>query len=317
MKVSELLVLCVYVLSSIADTMDRIHLAGIYREIDHEYKLTEINSIKYQNLKIIDSKCKRNENFRNTNYNSASQTEESLKDSKEQVITRQKNKHKGKHNTKKEMKINTQTHIANEGKIDTLSKCFVHEYFPAFHKFYYRLTRKVLKAELQLDRNERTVNKAVTNGNPTDLTKYYSEYKHLVALLGPPSCIYNKTYDCMALVAQVDKIINFDYLFDCAFNLYNEILTMEDLSDAYFALVARRYIVFSSLRGDIDSLIGVQKKLVGRFPQSIAELSKLGEMQYTVSHKLAPQGVFEKVVELDQYIGENVATDEMFFTPLM
>ena len=53
-------------------------------------------------------------------------------------------------------------------------------------------------------------------------------------------------------------------------------------------------------------------KLVERFPRCVAELSKLGEMQYAIGHKLEPQDVFEKLLELDQYIGENFVSDQMF-----
>lgn len=184
-----------------------------------------------------------------------------------------------------------------------------------FHKIYHILTPEEIDVDDRFDRIESPVNKMVTTGNPTELTTYYTEYRHLLSLLGPTSLIYNETYDCAALMDNIDKLINFDVLFDGILNLYDEILTMPELSDAHFTLVARRYLFFSSLIGDLDSSIGVQKKLVERFPRCVAELSKLGEMQYAVGHKLEPQDVFEKVHELDQYIGENLPSNQLFCNP--
>ena len=184
-----------------------------------------------------------------------------------------------------------------------------------FHKMFYILTPEEIDVDDRFDRIESPANKMVTAGNPTELTTYYTEYTHLLSLLGPTSRIYNETYDCLALMDYIDKLINFDVLFDGILNLYDEILTMPELSDAHFALVARRYLFFSNLIGDLDSLIGVQKKLVERFPRCVVELSKLGEMQYAVSHKLEPQDVFEKLHELDQYIGEYFPSNQLLCNP--
>ena len=115
--------------------------------------------------------------------------------------------------------------------------------------------------------------------------------------------------DCMVVMSRFHKLVDSEPMFDSALNLYNKVLIMPELSDVQFKLAARRYVVFLSLKGDLDGIIHVQKKIVNRFPQHVAELSKLGEMQCAVRKKLAPQDVFEKVLELDQYIGENLLTD--------
>ena len=112
MKISELLVLCFYVLSSIAKTMARTYPPGID-------KLIQINNMKYNNLKLMDSVCAENNHDSNTKANVVSQTIKSFEKPKEQVVTTQK--YKNNPIFKKEMQIDVKRHITKEGKLDILS----------------------------------------------------------------------------------------------------------------------------------------------------------------------------------------------------
>ena len=116
MKISELLMLCFYVLSSIAETMDRIYPSGIDMT---QYKLKEKDNIEYKHLKIMDSVCADNNHDSNTKAIVVSQTIKSFENPKEQVVTTQK--YKNNPIVKKEMQIDVKRHITKEGKLDILS----------------------------------------------------------------------------------------------------------------------------------------------------------------------------------------------------
>ena len=174
-----------------------------------------------------------------------------------------------------------------------------------------KMDRHCFAASYPLDSIAKPVNEAATTGNATVLMKYYSEHKGLLAVYGPEPHIYIQMADCMALMYELNQDIELEPKYDSTLNLFEEILKMPELSDYYFILVARRYIAFLSLRGNLGSIIGVQKKIVERYPQSLGDLSRLGEMLYAVEHKTDVQDVFGRMLDLDQYIGENVDNDQI------
>ena len=277
MDISGLLVLHCYIVSCIADTIDIIYPSA------------------------IDSVCRECDFYQGMT---------SYKESRQQAMTRSKLENIG--NVRNEMKVEVQRNIENEDKRYALSQRCIYEYFPALNHCYHFPTRGQISSNKRLDIIKSSVTEEVTKGNLTELMKYCDEYKNLLALVGPNVRIYIQMADCMALIAQFTKRLDSEPMLNCALNLYNEILTIPEHSDDHCTIVARRCIAYLSLMGGFHSIIDIQQKLVDRSPQNVAELSKLGEMRYAVRNNLNPQDMFEKLLELDQYIGENLVSDQMF-----
>ena len=183
-------------------------------------------------------------------------------------------------------------------------------------KFYNFSSGEERKIIGHLNIIEQSVNEAVATRDHTKIKETLSRYTYLIFLYinkyGPVARLNIQMADCMALIAQFTKRLDSEPMLNCALNLYNEILTIPEHSDDHCTIVARRCISYLSLMGVFHSIIDIQQKLVDRSPQNVAELSKLGEMRYAVRNNLNPQDMFEKLLELDQYIGENLVSDQMF-----
>ena len=100
----------------------------------------------------------------------------------------------------------------------------------------------------------------------------------------------------MALKAQ---LIHSKPIFDSAMSLFNNVMMMPAVSDAEFTLVAKRQFSFFGLRGDFKSMIDVQKKLVGRYPQNVEESNKLAEVLNASGYNLDAIKILERVHKLD------------------
>ena len=280
LRMLDLLILCFFFFSTMADNIDNHCSSGINTD---QKKLIEINNIKYQQYKIFDSEC-------------------------EKIFPISNFKQEYKSNINKHMKSNVQRNVSKREKKYTTITRFIEDHLPAFYHLYNVSTREGLKVKDRLDSIEKSLNTAFTKGNPTTLQLYFSDYKELMTAL----LTHIQMHDLMLLMSELEQPIYSKHNLDSALNLFNDILIMPELSDNHFLLVAKRYIAFSRLRNDFDSIIDLQVKIVERFPLSLGELSKLGELQYAVRHKSDVQDVFERILELDQYILENVESDPIF-----
>merc|ERR1739844_403166 len=98
-------------------------------------------------------------------------------------------------------------------------------------------------------------------------------------MYGPNERNHIQISDCVAMMTKLDQIIDSKPPYDGALNELTKVLIMTERSDIHFELLASRYIAFLGIRRDVDGIFDVQKKLVERFPQNIAELGKLEEIQ--------------------------------------
>lgn len=283
-KILNLLVLCFYVLSSLAKKIDGYSSPGIYMD---QYKVVEINNIKYQQYEIFDAECEKKEHVKNF-------------------------KQENKSNIKTDMKSSLQRNITKIEKNYKTIKRFIEDHFPALYPLYNISRREELKIKDILDNIDQSANKVITTEMPTVLPIYFSGYKELLAISKPTLRTYIQMADLLPLISELDQLIVSEPKLDSTLNLLNKLLIMTELSDNLFLLVAKRYVASLRLRNDFDSIIDLQMKIVERFPLSLGELSKLGEMQYAVGHKSDVQGAFERILELDQYIVENVESDPIF-----
>ena len=280
----DLLVLCLYVLSSLAKKMDNHCSSKIYMD---QYKVVEINNAKYEQYKIFDSECEQNKH-----------------------VTDFKKENKG--NIRQDMRFTLQRNVTKRDKKYTTIKRCIEDHLATFYQSYNVSTREEVKVKDRWDSFKKSVDKSITPGNPLVLPIYFSEYKELLDMSKPTPRTYIQMDNLMSQISVLDQLIHSEPIIDSALNLLNNIWIMPELSDSHFLLVAKRYISLLRLRNDFDGIIYLQMKIVERFPYSLVEISKLGEMQYAVRHKSNMQDVFERILEPDQYIVENVESDPVF-----
>ena len=307
----ELLTLCFHVPSYMAWAMDGHFSSGIDME---KYMLVEMDNFRYEQYKIVDSDSEEKNYITNVNqdwithYNFISQTMKSSKESREQEKTRQPNEENG--NVKNKMNGNEQGNNTNREKIDKVIKGVISDNFPTLNQPYHFSAPTALNEKERVGCDEHCVNEAVITRYSYEFLKYYSEYDNLLAMYGPNVRTYIKTADCMALMTQLAYLIGSEPTSDGVSNRFNEIMMVPELSDAHFTLVASRYIAFLSMQRNVNCMIGVQKKLVNRFPQDVGKLNKLWKMQYVAEHELDIQDVLEWGLELDM-------NDQIFIDPMI
>ena len=285
-KMFGLLILFLHVSSSICETTDDEHCSS-GSDIEQEMQ------------------CKPNKDAGPTKYDSVPQSGNSLKESKYRETPKHENENKDQ--MKEELNSTVRREIRKRKKIDEAINKFCNDNFPTSYHTYNFSTPEEVKAKDQLDIIEQSVNEAVATRNQTGLQESSAKYTFLLAKYGPIARIYVQMADLMALMAQ---LIHSKPTFDSAMNLFNEVMIRPELSDTLFTLVAKRRIAFLSLRADFQGMIDVQKKLVERFPQNIAEQGKLEEMQFADKLKLDAQDEYQRILELD-------SSDPIFKNPLI
>ena len=241
-------------------------------------------------------------------YDSIAQSVKSFEDSREQDIGTLKIGSIG--NVKKKIKNNVERNVTKYKKIETAIQRFMDDHFPSFYHSYNFAKGLKINANDRLDSIKRTVNETVTTGNLTELATYYSKYNDLLVMYGPNERNHIQIADCVAMMTELDQIIDSEPTYDGALNAFTEILIMPELSDTHFTLVAKRYIAFLGVRGDVDGIIDVQQRLVERFPQGVAELRKLEEMRYAAKLKLDAHDEYQRILQLD-------SSDPIFCNPLI
>ena len=270
MKTFGALVLCWHVSSSTGESMNGDNGAFGTSSIDHA------------------SKCKQNDDDKDTKSGSVIDSLDFYKDHKNCGTPKLKNENKNR--IKYVPRNNKELHTANAKR-----NSFINEHYrPPHHKYNFS-TREDLKAKDRLRSIEKSLSDAFAKRNQTKLDQSYSEYILLMARYGAIARLHIQIAECMELMSQTTKS---KPTLDGRINLFNEVMIMTEVTDADFTLFEKRRIVFLSLRGDFDHITSVTKKLLGRFPRNLHELKKLAEIQYAFSNTLDALDMFERLIEL-------------------
>ena len=147
--------------------------------------------------------------------------------------------------------------------------------------------------EKELDQLKNLVEKSAETKNQQALLDAISSYDKLTTNENQfPRLLYQKA-EALDLLAQLERS---NKRLEQAISTFDQVLTLEKVSDNIFQSAGHRSVGLSKFRGWYDHAIEIQKQILSKFPDSVDEVNILGTLLLYVNKNSEAKIVFEQLL---------------------
>ena len=163
--------------------------------------------------------------------------------------------------------------VENTANHETYTNAFARKYFPTeYSKISFRSTID-MSISKHLDKIETTVNQAANTGNHIKLGEYINNYRRLLSKYPKSSRLLIQLADSLALQSH---FTNSSSLHSEAVINFHKALSLENISDTHFEILANRSLPFSYFDYRENFVDELKKKVGPKFPHNIHDLIEPG-----------------------------------------